>query len=40
MYWTCQHCGTEMEEKYDYCTTCELSGCTLNDHKCKDEDSA
>ena len=34
MYWTCEHCGSEMEHKYDYCTTCESAGCTLNNHKC------
>ena len=40
MYWTCQHCGTEMEHKYDYCTTCEEFGCTADDHKCNDVDPA
>lgn len=37
MYWTCEHCGSEMEHKYDYCTTCESAGCTLNNHKCVED---
>lgn len=38
--WTCGHCETEMEHKYDYCTTCEEFGCTANDHKCNEVDPA
>ena len=34
MYWTCTHCNAQIEEKYDYCPTCEELGCTANDHRC------
>ena len=40
MHWTCEHCGTEMEHKYDYCTTCESAGCTKDDHKCCEDEPA
>jgi hypothetical protein len=40
MYWTCEHCETEMEHKYDYCTNCEEFGCTADDHKCNEVDLA
>ena len=38
MYWTCEHCGTENGNNYDYCSTCEYAGCTPGDHKCNDND--
>ena len=40
MYWTCEHCGTDVEDKWDLCPTCEYAGCTANDHKCVEEDPA
>ena len=40
MYWTCEHCDTEMDNKYDYCTNCEAFGCTADDHKCNEVDLA
>ena len=38
--WSCKFCDTEMNENYDYCSTCEYAGCTKNDHHCCNEYSA
>ena len=38
MSWTCKHCQTEIEEKYDYCHHCEECGCTQSNHNCNKEE--
>jgi RNA polymerase subunit RPABC4/transcription elongation factor Spt4 len=38
MFWTCNHCDSVVEEKLDYCPTCEELGCTANNHKCAQDD--
>jgi hypothetical protein len=36
--WTCQHCETQVEDKYDYCPFCELCGCLKDEHYCQQPD--
>ena len=35
MNWKCEFCESTNPESQDYCSECEYSGCTKDNHKCQ-----